>query len=104
MLMQQIFLVSYNDFDIEKPKNIIKSTCLLVFQALFATTTVGSHMTPEAQARQVIDQKLEQAGWIIQDMKQLKLGAGPGVAVREYPTDSGPADYVLFVGRNAVGY
>jgi len=61
-------------------------------------------MTPEAQARQVIDQKLEQAGWIIQDMKQLKLGAGPGVAVREYPTDSGPADYVLFVGRNAVGY
>lgn len=60
-------------------------------------------MTPEAQARQVIDQKLEQAGWIIQDMKQLNLGAGPGVAVREYPTDSGPADYVLFVGRNAVG-
>jgi len=60
-------------------------------------------MTPEAQARQVIDQKLEQAGWIIQDLKQLNLGAGPGVAVREYPTDSGPADYVLFVGRNAVG-
>jgi len=36
-------------------------------------------------------------------MKQLNLGAGPGVAVREYPTDSDPADYVLFVGRNAVG-
>lgn len=60
-------------------------------------------MTPEAQARQVTDQKLEQAGWIIQDMKQLNLGAGSGVAVREYPTDTGPADYVLFVGRNAVG-
>lgn len=36
-------------------------------------------------------------------MKQFNLGAGLGVAVREYPTDTGPADYVLFVGRNAVG-
>jgi type I restriction enzyme R subunit len=55
------------------------------------------------QARQQIDQKLEQAGWVIQDMKQLNLGAAVGVAVREYPTDTGPADYVLFVNRNAVG-
>ena len=60
-------------------------------------------MTPEAKARQKIDQKLEQAGWIIQDFKQLNLGAGLGVAVREYPTDTGPADYVLFVNREAVG-
>jgi type I restriction enzyme R subunit len=60
-------------------------------------------MTPETKARQLIDQKLEQAGWVIQAMKQLNLAAGIGVAVREYPTDSGPADYVLFVGRNAVG-
>ena len=60
-------------------------------------------MTPETKARQQIDQKLEQAGWTIQDMKQLNLAAGMGVAVREYPTDSGPADYVLFVNRNAVG-
>ena len=48
-------------------------------------------MTPEAKARQQIDQKLEQAGWVIQDLKQLNLAAGTGVAVREYPTDSGPA-------------
>jgi len=60
-------------------------------------------MTPEAQARQQIDQKLVQAGWVIQDRKQLNLGAAAGVAVREYPTDTGPADYVLFVNRNAVG-
>jgi hypothetical protein len=32
-------------------------------------------MTPETKARQQIDQKLEQAGWVIQDMKQLNLGA-----------------------------
>jgi type I restriction enzyme, R subunit len=36
-------------------------------------------------------------------MKQLNLAASLGVAVREYPSDSGPADYVLFVNRNAVG-
>lgn len=60
-------------------------------------------MTPETKARQLIDAKLEQAGWLVQDMKLLNLGAGPGIAVREYPTDSGPADYVLFVDRIAVG-
>lgn len=60
-------------------------------------------MTPEQKARVVIDQKLEQAGWVVQDMKQLNLAAGLGVAVREYPTDTGPADYVLFVDRKACG-
>jgi len=60
-------------------------------------------MNPEAKARQLIDQKLEQAGWVVQDRKQLNLSAGIGVAVREYPTDTGPADYVLFVNRIARG-
>ncbi len=60
-------------------------------------------MPPEAQARQQIDLKLEQAGWVLQDLKQLNLGKCVGIAVREYPTDTGPADYVLFVNRNAVG-
>lgn len=60
-------------------------------------------MTPEAKARQEIDKHLEQAGWLVQDMKQLNLGASLGVAVREFPTDTGPADYVLFVNRVAVG-
>ncbi|MBB3116984.1 type I restriction endonuclease subunit R [Pseudoduganella violacea] len=60
-------------------------------------------MTPETKARQQIDQKLEQAGWVIQDMKQLNLSAGMGVAIREYTTDTGPADYVLFVDRVACG-
>ena len=60
-------------------------------------------MTPEAKARQQIDRKLEQAGWIVQDMAQINLSAGPGVAVRECPTDTGPADYVLFVGGAPCG-
>ncbi len=60
-------------------------------------------MTPEAKARQKIDEKLADAGWLVQDMRQLNLGAGIGVAVREHPTDTGPADYVLFVHREPVG-
>lgn len=60
-------------------------------------------MTPEAQARQVIDERLQAAGWLVQDYRQLNLGAALGIAVREYPTDTGPADYVLFVNREAVG-
>lgn len=60
-------------------------------------------MTPETKARQLIDHKLEKADWVIQEMKQLDLSAGVGVAVREYPTDTGPADYVLFINRTACG-
>ena len=60
-------------------------------------------MTPETKARQRIDQKLTQAGWVIQGRKELNYSASVGVAVREYPTDTGPADYVLFVNREAVG-
>ena len=60
-------------------------------------------MTPEAKARQRIDDKLAQAGWAVQDVRRLDVAAARGVAVREYPTDTGPADYVLFVDRKPVG-
>lgn len=49
-------------------------------------------MTPEAKARLQIDDKLATAGWAVQDMKQLNLGAAQGVAMREYSTDTEPAD------------
>ncbi len=61
------------------------------------------NQTPEQRARDRIDRKLIAAGWVIQDKKAINLNAGPGVAVREYQTDAGPADYVLFVERQAVG-
>jgi type I restriction enzyme R subunit len=60
-------------------------------------------MTPETKARLTIDSKLLEAGWRVQDLKRINRGACVGVAVREYPTDSGPADYVLFVHREPVG-
>ena len=63
----------------------------------------SSTMTPEAKARQNIDAKLAAAGWAVQDANAVNLSAGRGVAVREYPTDTGPADYVLFVDRLACG-
>jgi type I restriction enzyme R subunit len=41
-------------------------------------------------------------GWVIQDKSGINLHAASGVAVREYLTDAGPADYLLFVhGRPA---
>lgn len=60
-------------------------------------------MTPEQKARVLIDRRLEQASWVIQDMKQLNPAAAPGVAVREYPTSTGPVDYALFVDGMPVG-
>ncbi|MYE90577.1 DEAD/DEAH box helicase [Candidatus Poribacteria bacterium] len=60
-------------------------------------------MDPEKKARQHIDQLLTKAGWVIQDRKQMNLGASQGVAVREFPMSSGPTDYLLFVDRRAVG-
>lgn len=61
------------------------------------------NQTPEQQARDVIDEKLMQAGWLIQDYREINLGAGLGIAVREHPTQSGPADYLLYVDRKPVG-
>ena len=46
---------------------------------------------------------LRAAGWVVQDKKHIDFNAGPGVAVTEYQTDIGPADYVLFVDRQPVG-
>lgn len=60
-------------------------------------------MKPEEKARQRIDALLEAAGWRAQHMSQLNLGASLGVAVREFPLESGFADYLLFVDRQAVG-
>ncbi len=61
------------------------------------------NQNPEQKARDAIDTLLKQAGWVVQSVKTLDLNAGLGQAVREYQTDVGPADYVLFVDHKAVG-
>ena len=50
-----------------------------------------------------IDAQLEACGWVVQDYRHAAVAAAQGVAVREVPTEAGPADYVLFVDRQAVG-
>lgn len=54
-------------------------------------------MKPGDKTRIVIDKKLEDAGYVIQDMTEFNPYASLGVAVREYPTDTGLADYIIFI-------
>lgn len=61
------------------------------------------NQTPEQIARDNIDRQLNACGWIIQNKKQMNLKAWLGVAVREYQTNAGPADYILFVDGKPVG-
>lgn len=61
------------------------------------------NQNPEQIARDHIDRQLVACGWIIQSIKQINLNAGVGVVVREYLTDVGPADYVLFVEGKPCG-
>jgi type I restriction enzyme, R subunit len=60
-------------------------------------------MKPEKKARVLIDQHLSDAGWIVQDAGAIDLSAGPGIAVREFPLNSGFADYLLYVDGKAIG-
>ncbi len=58
---------------------------------------------PEEQARDRIDHLLHDAGWVVQPKSKIDLGAAIGIAIREYQTDAGLADYVLFVDRRPIG-
>ncbi len=62
-----------------------------------------ANLSPEQKAREVIDKKLLASGWLVQDNKKINFNEGLGIAVREYQTDSGPADYVLFIDRKTIG-
>jgi type I restriction enzyme, R subunit len=59
--------------------------------------------TPEELARENIDKQLEECGWIVQSLSEMNLYAGRGVSVREFPMETGPADYLSFVDRRAAG-
>lgn len=61
-------------------------------------------MEPEAKARQIIDDKLRNAGWVLQDRDEFNPHASVGVAVREFRTNDGKeVDYALFVDSTPVG-
>lgn len=62
----------------------------------------------EPTTRILIDQQLRDAGWTV-DSQELRYAKGVRpqknkfMAIAEWPTKSGPADYVLFIGLQAVG-
>jgi type I restriction enzyme R subunit len=61
-------------------------------------------MDPEEEAREIIDEMLEAAGWVIQDYGDHNLGANGGqVVIREYQIGMDSADYIIFLERQAVG-
>jgi len=61
------------------------------------------NQNPEQLARDKIDEQLLASGWVIQNKKEFNLAAAPGIAIREYGTTVGPADYILFVNKKPVG-
>ncbi len=60
-------------------------------------------ITPEDRARHEIDRQLVQTGWIVQDFADMDISAGLGVAVREFPLETGFADYLLYADAKAIG-
>jgi type I restriction enzyme R subunit len=64
-----------------------------------------SKLSPEERARVLIDEQLTQAGWVVQDRRDLDLVNHAGVAVREIILDNaaGRADYLLYLNRKIIG-
>ena len=62
-------------------------------------------MTPEQKARVSIDALLVAAGWIVCNVSDANIHASVGVAIREFPLNSGYgfADYLLYVNGKACG-
>jgi len=64
---------------------------------------MSPNQSPEQVARDAIDAHLRSAGWVVQSKDAIDFHAGEGQVVREYSTDTGPADYVLFIDGKPVG-
>ena len=60
-------------------------------------------MTPEQEAREEIDDQLHQTGWAVQSADEMDISAARGVAVREFPLETGFADYLLYADAKALG-
>jgi len=64
---------------------------------------VSINQNPEQIARDEIDSMLISSGWAVQDKNKINHREAIGIAVREYQTDIGPADYVLFIDGKPIG-
>ncbi len=68
-----------------------------------ATTAASAVELDEADTCKLIDEQLLEAGWTVDSAaltfaKGARPEKGKNLAIAEWPTSSGPADYVLFVG------
>ncbi len=62
------------------------------------------HESEDQTRKKRIDKKLQLAGWtIIPHNSATPLPTLDGVAVEEFPTEKGPADYALFAGGKLIG-
>jgi type I restriction enzyme, R subunit len=78
-----------------------KSTLKTYIKA--ANTAASNIQLDEASTRKLIDEQLILAGWEVDSValtysKGTRPEKGKNLAISEWPTSSGPADYVLFVG------
>jgi type I restriction enzyme R subunit len=76
----------------------------LVESAHIAAATIR---ISEADTRKIIDEQLAAAGWTVDSVKlTFAKGARPQrgrhLAIAEWPTETGPADYALFIGLQPV--
>ncbi|MCK6537538.1 MAG: type I restriction-modification system endonuclease [Polyangiaceae bacterium] len=68
-----------------------------------ASTAANAVELDEADTRKLIDEQLRDVGWTVDSAtltyaKGARPKKGQNIAIAEWPTASGPADYVLFVG------
>lgn len=82
-----------------------KATAAIVAKAEAAATEIN---IDEASTRALIDEQLRARGWEV-DTQTMRHAAGTrpargrNMAIAEWPTKSGPADYALFVGTQCIG-
>ncbi|MDQ5984800.1 MAG: hypothetical protein CSYNP_00496 [Syntrophus sp. SKADARSKE-3] len=80
------------------------SWAAFVKAANFAAETV---QLDEADTRKLIDEQLRRAGWQVNSptltyAKGIRPEKNKNLAIAEWPTTSGPADYILFIGLTPV--
>jgi type I restriction enzyme R subunit len=87
-----------------KQESAVAQPAKAVASMVTASAKAASHLhLDEAETRLLIDEQLRQAGWLA-DSQNLRYSKGTrpekgkNMAIAEWPTESGPADYVLFVG------
>jgi len=85
----------------------VQSTQTLQQTVSQAQAVEGELVLDERETRRLIDAQLRAAGWKV-DTEELTYGKGArpqkgrNLAIAEWPTDGGRADYALFVGLQAI--